>query len=98
MEKVTVSDWDLAEGIDDKEDVIVYLEGALADNDMEFLFDVIEALPRSEGMTEIARELGVTREALCASLVPEENPSIGTVVKMLDVLGLQLSVKPKVAA
>ncbi|MDR3303459.1 MAG: transcriptional regulator, partial [Treponema sp.] len=70
----------------------------LADNDMEFLFDVIEALPRSEGMIEIARELGVTREALCASLVPDENPSIGTVVKMLDVLGLQLGVKPKVAA
>jgi probable addiction module antidote protein len=98
MEKVTVADWDLAEGIDTKEDVIAYIEGSLAENDTEFLFDVINALARSEGLTEIARELGVTREGLYTSLVPDGNPSFNTVVKLLDILGLQLSVKPKIAA
>jgi probable addiction module antidote protein len=98
MEKVTVADWDLAEGIDDKEDVIVYIEGSLAENDTEFLFDVIRALPRSEGFAEIARELGVTQESLYQSLVPDGNPSFETVVKLLDILGLQLVAKPKKVA
>lgn len=59
-EKITVVDWDLAESLDTKEDVIAHLEGALAENDTAFLFDVIHALARAEGMTLIARELGVT--------------------------------------
>jgi probable addiction module antidote protein len=91
------SKWDLAEVLDDKEDVIAAIELALADNDTEFLFKVIGALARSDGMTQIARELGVTREGLYKSLSPGGNPSFETILKLLDVLGFRFKVERKSA-
>jgi probable addiction module antidote protein len=91
------SKWDLAEVLDDKEDVIAAIELALADNDTEFLFKVIGSLARSDGMTKIARELGVTREGLYKSLSPGGNPSFETILKLLDVLGFRFKVERKSA-
>jgi probable addiction module antidote protein len=98
MEKITVSDWDLADGLDTKEDIIAHLEVAFAEQDVKFLFDIIGALARSEGMSQIAKELGVTREGLYKSLSPNGNPSFETIIKLLDILGFRLKVEQKVSA
>jgi probable addiction module antidote protein len=87
----------MAEFIDSKEDVIAHLEVALAENDAEFLFEVIGALARSEGMTQIAREMGLSREGLYRSLSLGGNPSFETVMKLLDLLGFRLRVEQKSA-
>jgi probable addiction module antidote protein len=47
-------------------------------------------------MAQIARELNLARESLYRSLSPEGNPSFSTIVKVLDKLGYQLSIKQKV--
>jgi probable addiction module antidote protein len=52
LEKITVSDWDAAEFIETKEDVIAYLEAALAENDPKFLFSVIGGIARSNDLTD----------------------------------------------
>jgi probable addiction module antidote protein len=98
MEKITVSDWNLADEIKTKEDVIGILEAALEENDTEFLFSVLGDIARSKGMAQIARELNLNRESLYRSLSPDGNPSFSTVAKILDNLGFQLSVKQKVPA
>jgi probable addiction module antidote protein len=98
MEKITVSDWNLVDEIKTKEDVIAILEAALEENDIEFLFKVIGDIARSKGMAQIARELNLNRESLYRSFSQEGNPSFGTVVKVLDNLGFQLSIKQKVSA
>jgi probable addiction module antidote protein len=95
MEKVTVADWDPAEDIETKEDVIAYLEAALEENDTEFLLSVVGDIARSKGMAQLARELGLNREGLYQSLSSQGNPSFATVVKVLDNLGFQLSIQQK---
>ena len=96
-EKVTFSDWDIAEYLDTKEDIIACLEVALAETDTKFLFETLGALARSAGMAKIARELGVTREGLYKSLSPGGHPSFETVIKLLDILGLQVKLEKKSA-
>ena len=91
-------DWDMADNINTKEEVLGYLEAALEENDAETLFDVLGAIARSKGMAAIARELGLNRESLYRSLSPEGNPSFSTVAKVLNNLGFQLSIKQKVPA
>ncbi|GHV77323.1 transcriptional regulator [Spirochaetia bacterium] len=98
MEKITIGDWDPAEFIDTKEDVIAHLSVALEDNDMEYLLKIMGDIARSEGMTQIARERGVTREVLYKSLAPDGNPSFATVLKLLDILGFQLNIQHKKAS
>lgn len=47
---------------------------------------------RARGMTTLARETGLTREALYRSLSATGNPELVTVTKVLRALGLRLSV------
>ena len=98
MKKITISDWDLADEIETKEDVVGILDAALEENDMEFLFKVIGDIARSKGMAQIARELNLNRENLYRSLSQNGNPSFSTIAKILNNLGFQLSIKQKVSA
>ena len=98
MEKITVSDWSLADEIETREDVIGILEATLEENDIEFLLKVIGDIARSKGMAQIARDLNLNRESLYRSLSLDGNPSFSTIVKVLDNLGFHLSIKQKVPA
>jgi probable addiction module antidote protein len=93
-----IDKWDPAGFIDTKEDVIAHLDVALEDGDMGFLLKTVGHIARSEGMSQIARELGVTREGLYKSLAPDGNPSFETVLKLLDLLGFRLKIEQKVSA
>ena len=102
METLTVSDWDLAEEVVTKEDVVGTLEAvlelAIQENDPEFLFKAIGDIARSKGMAQIARDINLDRSSLYKSLSPAGNPSFFTIAKVLDSLGLQLSIRQKVPA
>jgi probable addiction module antidote protein len=95
--KVTFAEYDTAEVIETKEDIIAFLEGAMVENDPEYLLKIIGDISRSKGMTQVARELGVTRKGLYKSLAPDGNPSFKTVFKLLDLLGLRVRLEPKSA-
>jgi probable addiction module antidote protein len=94
----TVSKWDPAEFIDTKEDIIAHLSLAIGDGDIKYLLKIMDAIVRSEGMSQIARELGVTRMGLYKSLSPDGNPSFETVIKLLDILGFKLNIEQKQAS
>ena len=96
-DKATFSDYDPAEYIEDKEDVIAHLKVALEENDPDFLLRTIGDIARSKGMTQIAKELGIDRKGLYKSLAPDGNPSFRTVFKLFDLLGLQIKLEPKAA-
>jgi len=96
-EKVTFKDWDAAECINSKEDVIAMLEVALEENDPNFLLSVIGDIARSKGMAKIARELNLDRRGLYKSLAPEGNPSFKTVYNLINVLGMRMKLEQKSA-
>jgi probable addiction module antidote protein len=89
------SNLDMAEFIETKEDVIVHLTVALEENDIDFLLSLLNALARSKGMAQIAKDIDVSREGLYKSLSPGSNPAFGTVVKTLDNLGFKLNIELK---
>ena len=88
----------MADHINTKEDVAAYLEAALEENDTALLLAVIGDIARSKGMAQIAKELNLARESLYRSLSQDGNPSFSTIVKVLDNLGFQLSVRQKIPA
>ena len=89
--------WDTAEYINTKEDVIALLNVSLEENDLDFLCKMVGHILRSEGINEIASELGQTREELCNSLAPNGDVSFNTVFKLLDILGFRLKMEQKSA-
>jgi len=49
---------------------------------------------RARGMSEIARESGLSRESLYRALSPEGNPEFNTILRVIRSLGLRLSTTP----
>jgi probable addiction module antidote protein len=98
MANVSVSEWDPAEIIETKEDVIAFLEGALKEDEPEFLLKTIGHIARSKGMAQLAKELNLNRKGLYKAFSEKGNPSFLTVVKVLDNLGFRLRIEQKVSA
>ena len=97
MGKAIFSEYDPAEYIEDRDDVIAHLEVALQENDPDFLLRTIGDIARSKGMTQIAKELGIDRKGLYKALALDGNPSFRTVFKLFDLLGLRVKLEPKAA-
>ncbi|MDR2542274.1 MAG: putative addiction module antidote protein [Treponema sp.] len=102
MGKITFSDWDFADEIKTKEDVVGTLEAvielAIQEDDPEYLLKAIGDIARSKGMAQLARELSLDRSSLYKSLSPAGNPSFFTIAKVMDNLGFKLSFKQKISA
>jgi probable addiction module antidote protein len=71
---------------------------ALASGDAAYVAQALGVIARARGMTEVAREAGVTREALYKSLSEEGDPRLTTLLGVLRALGLTLKAQIKPAA
>lgn len=85
--------WDMADYIKGPEDEIAHLEAALEDGDPRVIAHTFGAIARARGMSAIAKEAGVTRDALYKSLTAEGDPRLSTIMGVLKALGLELSVR-----
>lgn len=84
--------WDTAEKLKTEEDVARYWEACLeeAGDDSAFIAAALGTIARARGMSNLARETGLTREGLYKALSPEGNPEFSTVMKVIRALGLRL--------
>jgi probable addiction module antidote protein len=92
---IKVDDWNLADAIETKEDVIGILEAVLEENDTVLLFKVIDDIARSKGMLQIANELNLPHENLCRSFSPDNNLLFTTVANVLEAIGFKLCIHKK---
>ena len=95
--KVRVRRYDAAEYLDTPEAIAEYLTDALEDGDSSFIAKAIGTAARARGMSEVAREAGVSRENLYRALSGDTKPEFDTIRRVLDALGVRLEVKPKAA-
>ena len=51
----------------------------------------IGEIARARGMTQLARDTGLTREGLYKALSPDGNPSFASVMRVCKALGLKFS-------
>jgi len=84
--------WDVAEHLKTDEDIMLYLDAVLAENDAPLLMAALGDIARAKGMTNIAKETGLGRESLYKALNAEGNPSFATVQKVMASLGLRFNV------
>lgn len=86
--------FDPAEYLDDSESIAAYLSDALESGDPAFIADALGVVARARGMSEVAREAGVSRESLYRALSADGNPEFSTVLRVMQALGLQLAAVP----
>ncbi|MBX9813640.1 MAG: addiction module antitoxin [Proteobacteria bacterium SG_bin5] len=94
---VELKPFDPADYLDGAEAVRAYLEAAMEGNDPRHIARALGDIARSKGMSEIARQTGLGRQALYAALSENGNPTLETLTSVLAALGLELSVRPRAA-
>ena len=76
------------------EDVALYIEAALGEDDPKLLLAALRDVTESQGgMAMMAQKTGLGRESLYKSLSENGNPKLSTLFEVIKALGLHLSVK-----
>ena len=90
---VKITKWDAAEHLDSDEAIAAYLADVMASGDRNHIVHALNTVARARGMTQIAKDAGIARQALYKSLGEEGNPTLSTLLGVLKSLGLSLAVK-----
>jgi probable addiction module antidote protein len=91
--RTTTTPYDVAEHLRTPEEMAAYLEACIeeADGDAAFIAKALGDIARAQGMTQVARDSGLSRESLYKALSGERSPSFDTILKVVSALGLKLS-------
>ena len=89
-EKITP--FDIAEYLESDADIQAFLKEVVTTGDTADFIHALNIAARAKGMTEVARQAGVTRASLYKSLSEDGNPRFDTIAKIVDALGCKLVV------
>lgn len=90
--------FDAAEFIDSAEGQAEFLAEAFETGDATFIANALGVVARARGMTSIAKDAGVTREALYKALSEKGDPRLSTLLGVMKALGVRLTTTPVVPA
>jgi len=93
-QNVTFSHYDTAEYLQTEEDIAAYLEAVMEENDPSLLAAALGDIARARNMSQLAKEVGMSREGLYKALSGEGNPAFATISKVANALGLRLTIEP----
>lgn len=86
--------FDAAHYLDGPEDEADLLSDAVADGDHRYIAAALGAVARAHGgISELARNTGLHRQTLQKALSEKGNPTLDTILKVLDALGLQMTIE-----
>ena len=90
MGKTITARYDVAEHLRTPEEMAAYLEACLEETngDAAFIAKVLGDIARAKGMSQVARDAGLSRESLYKALSEERTPSFDTILKVIGALGV----------
>lgn len=94
--KLKTSPYDVAEHLRTPEEMAAYLDAWLEDapDDVAGIARALGDIARAKGMSQVAKDAGLSRESLYRALSENGNPSFATVLKVAKALGVRLHAQP----
>ena len=92
MAKTITTKYDVAEHLRTPEEMAAYLEACIeeANGDAAFIAKALGDIARAKGMSQVARDAGLSRESLYKALTGERSPGFDTILKVIGALGIKL--------
>ncbi|MDP2135126.1 MAG: putative addiction module antidote protein [Sulfuritalea sp.] len=75
-------------------EMVLYLEARLEDGDAALIAHALGVIAKARGVTQLARDTGLSRASLYKALSGEGNPEFATIMKVVKALGFQLHASP----
>lgn len=100
MSNENFAPFDPAEHLETEEAIAAFLDGVMEDggDDPAYVAQALGVVARARNLSQLARDVGMSRQGLVKSLSGEGNPSFATVVKVAQALGLRVAFEPAKAA
>jgi probable addiction module antidote protein len=95
---IETTEWNTADYLTSGEAIAAYLEAALEDGDPKVVAVALGNIAKAKGMTNIAKEAGITREALYKALSEKGDPKLSTLLGVIKAIGLRFTVTVDKAA
>lgn len=95
---VKTTRWDVTQHLDTDEKMALFLEAVFEEGDPATIAAAIGEVARARGMSQIAKDAGLSRENLYRALSGDGNPEFGTVMKVIKAMGFDLKIAPHKAA
>ena len=86
--------FDPAEHLGSAEGQAELLADAFASGNASYIANALGIVARARGMTAVAKEAGVTREALYKALRPDGDPRLSTLLGVTKALGVKITAEP----
>lgn len=90
----TFNHYDTADYLQNEEDIAAYLEAVMEENDPALLAAALGDVARARNISQLAKQVGMSREGLYKALSGEGNPAFSTISKVANALGLRLTIEP----
>jgi probable addiction module antidote protein len=95
LKDLGITRWDVTDYLKTEEDMAAYIGACIdeAPDDPVLLAKALGEVARARGMSQLARDAGMSRESLYKALSPTGNPSLATALKVTRALGLRIKVE-----
>lgn len=94
MNKIQTRPFNAHNYLHSEQDIEMYLQVVLEDGDPSLLAAALGDIARARGMTQLAKDTGLSRESLYKSLSGERAPSSDTLFKVMHALGFKFTMQP----
>jgi probable addiction module antidote protein len=86
--------YDPAAALVDDEEIATFMADAFETGNAGYIAHALGIVARAKGMTQIARDTGLSREQLYRSFSEAGNPTLKTTLSVMKALGIDLTAKP----
>lgn len=96
MTKLDTREYNVAERLRTPEEMAFYLDACIEESggDAAFIAKALGDIARARGMTQVAKDAGLSRESLYKALSGDREPDFSTILKVSRALGLRLHAIP----
>jgi probable addiction module antidote protein len=89
-----LTNFDPPELLDSDEAIAVFMADAFESGDAGYIAQALGVVARAKGMSDIARETGLSREQLYRSFSARGNPTLKTTLAVMKALHIDLTARP----
>jgi probable addiction module antidote protein len=96
MKTIAIREFDASRYLDSEEAIAEYLAATLESEDfsLDAFLSALADVAKARGMTQLAKDTGLSRASLYKTLSPGNKPQFDTIYKITKALGLPISIKP----
>ena len=85
-----IKEYDIAEHLNSEEEMQMYLNEIMEDGEPSLVLSALGDIARARNMSQLSREVGMSREGLYHALSGKGNPTFSAMMKITKALGLKL--------